>query len=410
MTTAARLLRQGYFPRELPPPFTSGRFAAFATHQRSALPLPQKNRTDCVRHNLGRPGGLRRLLRIPNPRGYLPLADHIEQEWPRLSAHLASQDLSQSRPLASTRQARALIPLLAFRELPKLRAQRWRGTRYILKTDINQFYPTVYTHSIPWALVGKTQAKTNLSNNVHSFGDELDKLTRSLQQGQTMGIPIGPDSSLLIAECVLTTIDRMLTARLGQGVRGFRYVDDYEMGFPSLGRAEQALAALQEFLAIFELNLNYSKTAIRDLPLGIQPRWVTELQTFPIRTSSPRVATTDLVSYFSHAFDVADGSREHAVLRYALMRARSINVTARDGWHTLEGMFMQAATADPSAMPVVLALLAKERAAGKRARLSMWADVLESIILKHAPLGGGSEVAWSLWAAVELGIDLAIAV
>ena len=53
---------------------------------------------------------------------------------------------------------RALQPALRLGELPKLRPRRWRGARYILKTDISQFYPSVYTHSIPWALHGKAIA------------------------------------------------------------------------------------------------------------------------------------------------------------------------------------------------------------------------------------------------------------
>jgi hypothetical protein len=33
------------------------------------------------------------------------------------------------------------------------------GSRYVVKADISNCFPSIYTHSIPWALVGKESAK-----------------------------------------------------------------------------------------------------------------------------------------------------------------------------------------------------------------------------------------------------------
>ncbi len=33
------------------------------------------------------------------------------------------------------------------------------GKRYLVKADISTCFPSIYTHSIPWALIGKDDAK-----------------------------------------------------------------------------------------------------------------------------------------------------------------------------------------------------------------------------------------------------------
>jgi len=56
----------------------------------------------------------------------------------------------------------------------------------------------------------------------HLTGNKLDKALRELNDGQTHGIPIGPDISLLVAEALLAATDRELLQRCAGLVRGFR--------------------------------------------------------------------------------------------------------------------------------------------------------------------------------------------
>ena len=34
--------------------------------------------------------------------------------------------------------------------------------RYLVKADISTCFPSIYTHSIPWAIVGKQQSKNTI--------------------------------------------------------------------------------------------------------------------------------------------------------------------------------------------------------------------------------------------------------
>ena len=57
-----------------------------------------------------------------------------------------------------------------------------------------------------------------------------------MQDGQTMGIPIAPDASLIVSEIVLTAIDESFQATAR--IRGLRYIDDYELVFSSTSEAD----------------------------------------------------------------------------------------------------------------------------------------------------------------------------
>lgn len=403
MTTAADLICRGYFPRELPPAFTTQQLGAFFGAAGASLPKigrSLKDTTQCVDHNLARAGGLRRRLRIPNPVSYLELCRALEKIWPDLAAHYKTCRFSASKPRVTSVLERAVVPRLAQTQLPKLRARRWRGTRYFLRTDINQFYPSIYTHSIPWALHGKALSKANVGKTA---GDALDTALRHQQFGQTVGVPIGPDASFAVAELLLTATDAALERECGI-LKGFRYVDDYELSFRTLAEAENALVTLQGLLAEYELLLNPRKTAISDVPIPLQEAWVGELQRFQFRPAGAG-QLNDTIGFFAKAFELASHQREQAVLKYALMRVRELRFPAV-GWRTFEGLLLSAASFDPSTLPVVLGLLSAHAAAGPDVSKLALADVLESIIERHAPLAHGSEVAWCLWGAIQFSIVL----
>ena len=153
MATLQALLEKGYFPRELPPPFNTSLFASYAVQIGSSWPKNKWTRSGA--HNLARPGGLRRPLKIPNPVSYFALAEILASNWKQLRQHTWKIRFSASRPYVIKTSLRAVVPRYRYGELPRLRALCRRGNRYLLRTDINQFYPSLYTHTIPWALHSK---------------------------------------------------------------------------------------------------------------------------------------------------------------------------------------------------------------------------------------------------------------
>jgi hypothetical protein len=156
------------------------------------------------------------------------------------------------------------------------------GKRYALIADVARFYPSIYSHSIPWALHGKALAKANKPSDL--VGNALDKLVRDSQDGQTIRIPIGTDTSLLVAEIVMCAVDEMLSTRLH--ATGLRHIDDIELSFSRAADADAALGPLQEVLGQFELALNPLNTHIDKLPLNSEEAWLARVRSQTIRAKA----------------------------------------------------------------------------------------------------------------------------
>src|ERR1022692_4555816 len=111
----------------------------------------------------------------------------------------------------------------------------------MLPADFSRFYNSIYTHSIPWAIHGKVNARADREYAL--YGNRLDLRVRDTQDQQTGGIPVGPDTSFLLAEVIASAIDTELVQSVGE-LKGTRYIDDYHLYFGSAADAESALAEL----------------------------------------------------------------------------------------------------------------------------------------------------------------------
>jgi hypothetical protein len=288
-------------------------------------------------------------------------------------------------------------------DLVKRRAElRTRG-RFILRADISRFYGTIYTHSIPWALDGKIIAKRVRRGG---FGNDLDASINKLQDGQTLGIPTGPDASLIIGEVIASAVDYKLEQA---GIRiGMRYIDDYELVFPSRSAAEAGLAKLEAAAWDFELALNLRKTSIDELPVELDRRWNAELRNYYFRTNEP-LNTTDgplpnrgasseeLIDYFNKAFLLKSQNTHDPVLAYAVARLRELTVQDPD---LLLDLICQCALSEHGALNALVAHYEKGYDKGNDKHNAALDQIINSILEQDSMLAMGSEIAWALWAAI----------
>src|SRR5262249_771837 len=154
-----------------------------------------------------------------------------------------------------------------------------------------------------------------------------DFAVRNTQDQQTLGIPVGPETSDLIAEILGAALDEQLQDSLPQLV-GIRYVDDFHLYFGTRAEAEEALAILIATPREYELEINQTKTDIIELPESLEPRWKTELRSFVIR---PELQHQDLLGFFSRSFELANIFPGHNVLKYAVARSSGVSVE-KDNW------------------------------------------------------------------------------
>lgn len=134
---------------------------------------------------------------------------------------------------------------------------------FIFTTDIANCYPSIYTHSISWALHGQDIAKEQKGK---LFGDNVDKAIRGMSYGQSNGIPQGSVLMDFIAEIVLGYTDEMLSqlikTKLGNvDYHIIRYRDDYRIFVKDSYTGECILQCLSEVLQRLGLKLNTNKTS-----------------------------------------------------------------------------------------------------------------------------------------------------
>ena len=395
------LLSKGYLPRELPPLFSSSSFATLTEHLDAAperLKSAKATWSAQATHNLARVGGLRRRLAIPNPCNFFRLAKVFSTNEAQLRAIWQKSPYSRTSPISSTSGFRAIAPTGSDRATPRAMARI--GARYLLRADISQFYPSIYTHTIPWAVHTKLVAKS-ATKDATLLGNVIDKEIQACQLGQTAGVAIGPDTSLGVAELLLSPIDEQLYAN--SNCKGaVRFIDDMEFSFAKLSEAESALSRLEALLYEFELQLNGNKTRILNLPHEVESGYVTKLRSFlPASGSAP---PSKWIDFFNVAFDEARKFPNEGVLRYAVASLQGIFVSKK-AWVVVQHLLWQCIALDSGCLRFVVdALLANHYVAKHIIDTDLVIQALDSLIEISAPVEHGSEVLWSIWAASVLEV------
>ncbi|NBX65520.1 MAG: RNA-directed DNA polymerase [Proteobacteria bacterium] len=137
----------------------------------------------------------------------------------------------------------------------------------MVQIDISKCFDSIYTHSLPWAVLGKNQVKFNLKKPRDTFGDCFDALMQNLNHNETNGIVIGPEFSRIFAEIILQSVDTELLSRLSEGANLthkidyeiFRYVDDFFIFYNEDSARIKIFETLQDVLKVKKLNINTSK-------------------------------------------------------------------------------------------------------------------------------------------------------
>lgn len=281
-------------------------------------------------------------------------------------------------------------------------AQTRHNRRYILKTDISRFYQSIYAHSVPWAIHGKPFAKSN--RGLAHLGNRIDLLLRSAQDQQTIGVPIGPDTSLVVAEILLQASDRDLL-QLIPDVRGHRYIDDYELGFRDRTDAENAYHVLGSVLSRYELALNPQKTEVVELPAQLESSWRVHLSRHEFVAASPRGQQTELLEYFSLSFELARRYTGEPVLQYAVARVRELKIEPSN-WILFCTLLLDCAVPEPACLQYVLEIVIKNVNSGATCPTSELEEALNAILEEHSGTDHTSEIAWSVWACLALKIPI----
>ncbi len=121
----------------------------------------------------------------------------------------------------------------------------------VIQTDVASFYEHIYHHRLENVIKDLAPGST--------LAMQIDRILSKLAAGRSFGLPVGGQCARILAEVMMTPIDRSLT---DAGLIWHRYVDDYTLICRSQQDAYKALSELSHALADYGLSLNRSKTTI----------------------------------------------------------------------------------------------------------------------------------------------------
>ena len=464
MDICKELIARGYIRAEIPPVITGVQLAE-QYHDMRPIVEQMLDKRSGAPFKSGLPftwpewysaavyGFRRREMLIPNPANQLVVADVIANNWQDIQRHYSESAISKSKHDISTPVTRngfcykpAVEMTMGREAMKKERFLQITGHSHILKADISQFFPSVYTHSIAWALHGKDEAKANRyapqSEKKDFWGERLDFAIRNGNGQQTTGIPIGPGTSHIVSEIIMVAIDKIVQGKLKAPLKGYRYVDDYFLCFDSRQEAEVALAAIQKAAREYELAVNDRKTEILQSIEYTEEAWSHKLRAInsgrPIKklimdrremrkwTLEEQLKHRDdeeawLVQFASEAFALAKKHPYESVMNYALKILRRVAITPGDehindlsldpdNWNLYESILVRIMSAYPYTADRVADILCE---CGRICRYSdrfnreMLSAAVSSLIKRHAPRDYHTETAWALWLAEVLNLEIA---
>ncbi|WP_172300032.1 RNA-directed DNA polymerase [Pseudoruegeria sp. HB172150] len=399
------IMEKGFYPENLPPAFKVRDFYSTA-YGNGLLDSDQIERNKPLalsRYNETKRGGQRRIFSTPNPLFFIDVANYLGEYRAKLNPFLKRSNISRSIPVYQELFGRAL-KIESHAEFTRFRRSKLSTARYIIKTDISRFFPSIYTHSIPWAVHGKSASKIDRSiKSSGAFTNKLDYLVRQAQDQQTVGIPVGPDTSRIISELISSAIDEEFLKNVGSNVTAARLVDDIYIGAPSLEFAEQYLSSYRDAVRRYELDINESKTAIFEAKRDLEPFWPIEIRR-EIEGFSGRKPTshlkTELTAYLDQIIRIANEENDDGIVKYAIRKMDERKLWL-PYWDVLEHFLKRAAVNFPHCLDYVSRVVVwYNRRHG--VETSNWANVCNIAIAYHAPQGNDSEVVWACWLLKEI--------
>ena len=311
------LLGWGLFADKLPPMFTSEPFMQYCKTRNGAF---ADQRANWIRFSYMRNINKKRLFGIPTPFAYERLVRCLSNNWNSL-VKLFTDNTSQhpyrvSRIHIRHRKGTKSLFLMNYKNwridedpLPALMV----GSQFVIECDISQCFPSIYTHAIDWAILGKDQAKKNSHGKVCCWSHNIDHFAMNITNGETHGLLIGPHASNLLAEIILTRIDNSL---FENGFRFIRHIDDYVCYTDSEADAHNFVIELETQLAQYGLSINQKKTSLRKLPTTKEEDWIRALSAFqPNRSNCKK---NDVVQLLDAAVSAMEHSKgDVSTLNYA---------------------------------------------------------------------------------------------
>lgn len=345
--------------------------------------------------------GGRRGYAAANPIPYFQVCDFIGARWSIIETKYQDSKYTLASPKFNEIDSDRAIQISSLNGLDEAISRRLSYSPYVLKADISQFYPSVYTHSIPWSIHGVQKSKSDTrANSSDVIFNQLDYFVQQCQDRQTRGLLIGPDGFRLIAEIISSDLDMSLhNALSGKVIGAVRYVDDFYLGFKSETDAVEALSVLRSALAKYELQVNDHKTKISTTKLPTDDGWADD-----IRSNSTGSGLGFRFYDYNSGKDLDDAVRacekyqSSSPLKLAIRKLDDSRACLNEeAWSSIEPRLQRYSFHYPHCVDYICLLVGKRVALNLPISEKSWASIAELVIKRGFQFGYHHEVCWFLW-------------
>ena len=271
-----------------------------------------------------RPDGSSRTISIPDPIAYWREILVIKEYWNNLVAYFQQKTKKSgvTHSLIHIEKNDQFLFSMSPKSLDNYvgNYSMMLDANYVAYADVSSFFPSIYTHSIEWALKGKTAAKKRIAlprnRRKDNFGSCLDEACRLVCDNQTKGLPIGPHASNLIGEVILCYVDEKMER---DGYKNFiRYIDDYYFYATTKEEAKGFISSLGAHLAEMNLLVNSKKVRIDAMPsLFVEP-WLSEILSLETILERDQIDQKLLGAFFDKMSLLMEEHKNASILKHGM--------------------------------------------------------------------------------------------
>lgn len=272
---------------------------------------------------------------------------------------------------------------------------------FLLHSDVSRYYHSIYTHSIPWALHTKQFAKAN--RTLKYLGNRLDTFVRNGQDGQTIGLPVGPESSRVLAEIIGVALDEAI-CRADKKLKKsmVRFVDDITAGAQSGEECERTRNAIRKSLHSFQLEINEDKTETVKIVSHEYGSWRHELHARMPRATG---AIAKYEMFFDLVLRLSQLWPRANIPVYALKQARAGFIRTSQ-WLAVEDFILMIYRSYPATLATIVEIFVNRNYSQGDVSVTKVETFIRSNLRVLIDTGRLGELAWMLFLAKALRITI----
>lgn len=401
-----KLLKYGLFPEKLSKIFSSEDFGTWALN--NVITKYQNPPFSDIKFRLTRNNNAPRILNIPHPAPFYRLCLEIKNNWEAISNSFGDIEEYEGRSMIIPKPNNLNKRLVSMFSYERRKDEKFLildksfRAKYFVHADISNCYPSIYSHSVPWALVDKITAK-DTARDVDLWYNKLDKAIRNLQRNETVGIPIGPDTSSIISEIILSQIDKKLSQ-----YKYFRFIDDYKCYCESKEQSENFLNSLSKELEYFNLRLNQKKTSITPLPKTLEEDWIWELKSFTNSFLKDETLRNKHINILSQFFDLtiklSNDFPDDSAIRYAVKVLANKKIVDNDVYAFIILSLSRICFIHPYFIDVFDEIFSNNKITGK---LKPSVEIeINSLMIEHIDYSRSDVALWGIFICIKNNLEI----